>query len=149
MEEPEETPKQAPKSRTQDELAARAAELYKDAKPKIDELVTRARPKVDELVSRAKPKVEEAGKDAARYVREHEGEIKQAASTAARYRLPGPLRLVFEAIRPDRSQSVPMAEKKCSVCDLLNRPTAKFCNECGSRLPSSDSGPDAPKASQH
>ncbi len=138
MEEPRsgpEDPESPPPAKTpREELAARASELYKDAKPKVDDLVTKAKPKVDELVTKAKPRVEEAGKDAVRYVREHEGELKRAAALAARYRLPGPLRLAFDALRPDRSASEPAAEVKCAACDHLNPPASKFCNDCGSRL---------------
>ena len=142
MEEPRTDPKDTespqPVKKPQEEIAARASELYKDAKPKVDELVTRAKPKVDELVTKAKPRVEEAGKDAVRYVREHESDIKRAASLAARYRLPGPLRLVFDAMNPNRSQPEVEAESKCAACEHLNPPASKFCNDCGSRLTPSD-----------
>ena len=129
--EAESPPRRAP----QDDLAARASEVYNDVKPKVDEFVTRTKPKVEELVTRAKPKVEEAGKDAIRYVREHEDEIKRAASTVARYRLPIPLRVAFDSLRPDQNQTKPAAEIKCSDCEALNPHSAKFCNQCGSSLP--------------
>ncbi len=123
MEDPRETPEEAPKSKAKDELAARAAELYKEAKPKVDEMVTRA-----------KPRVEEAGREAARYVREHEGEIKKAASTVARMRLPLPFRLFFDAMRPEEPEAEPSAEIKCASCAHINPPAANFCNQCGSGL---------------
>jgi hypothetical protein len=106
-----------------DDAITRAAALLRDARPKLEKLVVRATP-------RAKL----AGRAALRYVREHEGEIKQVAATFARARLRGPFRLAADALAGSASATPTPADVRCSACGTPNIASAKFCQECGGRL---------------
>ena len=113
----------------QDDAITRAAARLRGAKPELDKLIVRATP-----VAKI------AGRAALRYVREHEGEIKQAGATFARARFRGPLRLVAEAIVKGASpsgaatKSQEQTQRLCQACGTANPAAARFCNACGQRL---------------
>ena len=112
----------SPPKASRGELAVKAARFLKRAKPKLNRFIVFAR-----------PRAEAAGQEALRYVREHEGEIKQNAVKLARYRLHGPLGLVVDALIRDPAPAEG-PDTRCSQCGSVNVSSARFCTECGSRL---------------
>jgi len=114
-----------PKAGRQDELVVKGAGILRNARPKLNRLIVIAR-----------PRAHAAGQEALRYVRKHEGEIKQTAAKLARVRLRGPLGLVVDALIHDSSPAEQRRGTKCPHCGMMNMPVAKFCNECGIRLTS-------------
>jgi hypothetical protein len=122
----------APAKLTREEIVVRTAAFLKDARPKVDRLIVFAR-----------PRAEAAGQQALRYVREHETEIKQAAAVAARGRLRWPFGILADALMPRSPRQAPPASV-CPTCDTANAASARFCNQCGSRLvPDSPPPPDS------
>ena len=107
----------------EEELARKAAKLVKASKPQLKS-----------LMAVAKPRPEEASKHAARYVREHENEIKDAALKLARTRLPGPIGMAVGALANGMPSETPQSAGACPKCATKNPPPAKFCSECGSSL---------------
>lgn len=105
------------------ELARKAADVVKAGKPQFKRLMAFTR-----------PRAEKAGREAARYVREHESEIKGAAAKLAQARLRGPLGMAVGALAGSASASGSQAVATCPRCATANPPLAKFCHECGLRL---------------
>src|SRR5687767_1909258 len=103
----------------EEELARRAAKLVKATKPQFKRLVafTQRRAQV-------------AGKEAIRYVREHESEIKRTAAKFARSRLRGPLGLIADSLANGSQVETNQLAAKCLACGTPNPLRAKFCNEC-------------------
>ena len=102
-----------------DELARRAAELAKAA-----------RPHVERLVAQSKPVVEQATQRTLGYMREHEDELRDVGLSLARLRL-GALGFVVDALKGQAP-----APRLCPRCQAENAPAARFCNQCGSALTS-------------
>ena len=107
----------------EEEIARKAAKLVKQGRPQLERLIARNR-----------PQAEKAGQQAARYVREHETEIKDAAMKLARTRLPGPLGMAMGALASGMSSDEKPRAAPCPTCATLNPPAANFCNQCGARL---------------
>lgn len=120
-------PDAAPPTR-EEEIARKAAQFVKSTKPQLKKFIESAR-----------PQAENAGREAARYVREHETEIKDAALKLAQARL-GPLGMVVGSIANGVSNEKGPAIASCSGCGTSNPRAANFCNECGQRL-SAQPGP--------
>jgi hypothetical protein len=118
---PEDGQPSSPKA-GEDELVVKAARFLK-----------RARPKLNRFIVFARPRAEAAGQEALRYVREHEGELKQNAVKLARYRLHGPLGLVVDALIRDPAPADGPGTR-CSQCGSVSVAGARFCTQCGSRL---------------
>jgi hypothetical protein len=108
------------------EIARRAARLVKTSKPQLKRLIAYTR-----------PRAENAGREAAKYVREHETEIKDAALKLARTRLPGPLGMAVGAIANSAASDKGREPQACPNCKTANAPAARFCSECGTKLDSS------------
>jgi hypothetical protein len=106
----------------EEEIARKAARLVKASKPQLKRAVELGR-----------PRAEAAGHEAARYVREHESEIKDAALRLARARL-GPLGAVVEALTGNAANRPSPSPVGCLGCGTENPPSANFCSECGQRL---------------
>ena len=125
MDEPasDQTPASTPASRPENEIVDKASAFLKQAAPKLNRLIVIAR-----------PHAKKAGEDAVRYVRDHEGEIKQAAGLLARSRMTGPLGLVVGALTSQAASAPQQPGLACAACNTLNTSTARFCSECGSRL---------------
>jgi hypothetical protein len=119
-----------------EELGRKAARLLRQGKPRVEKAIRDARPHVERVVERAKPHAEKAARDAWRYAQEHEDEIKRAALTGARMRVPG-LGLAMDAMK----NADPKAAKQaaCPACGTASQPNARFCTECGAQLPGAQS----------
>ncbi len=76
-----------------------------------------------------KPKLQKAGEKTLAFARDHEPEIRQTTAMVVRSRMPLPLGFVTDAIAPRAAQH------RCPGCETINPTSAKFCNNCGSRLP--------------
>jgi hypothetical protein len=112
-----------PRPLTREEAIARkAARLVKASKPQLKRAMDLGR-----------PRAEAAGHEAARYVREHEAEIKDAALKLARARL-GPLGAMVEALAGNTTNPASPPLVGCLGCGTENPPSANFCSECGQRL---------------
>jgi catechol 2,3-dioxygenase-like lactoylglutathione lyase family enzyme len=120
-----------PRSRS-DELAERAMAIYRDSKPKLDEIVARARPRAQEM-----------SRQALRLAREHEDELRQAADALARTRLRGSLGIAASALASPTSGTRKRRGRTCSACQTLNPQVARFCSQCGTPLVGE--GPSAAK----
>ena len=101
---------------------------------KAADLVKAGRPKFKRLIALTRPRAERAGRNAARYVREHESEIKDAAAKLAQARLRGPLGMVVGSLANSTSTDKSRPVTACPRCATANPPVAKFCQECGLRL---------------
>jgi hypothetical protein len=119
----DQTPAKPPAAKPENEIAVKASAFLKQAAPKLNRLIVIAR-----------PHAKKAGEDAARYVRDHEGEIKQAAGMLARSRMTGPLGLVVGALTSQAGSAPRQPGVACNACSTLNTATARFCSECGARL---------------
>jgi ribosomal protein L40E len=87
------------------------------------------------MIERARPLATTAGKDALRYAREHEEEIKRTALKGARLHMRGPFGYVVGALADAATRGAEQpASVLCSSCDAENPGGAKFCNQCGARL---------------
>jgi len=106
--------------KARDEVSRRATTLAQNAGPKVEY-----------VLARAKPRARDAGRQAVRYAREHEAELKQAASILARYSLRGPLGIAVGAMASNASRQ---PDVECPSCKAQNPPIARFCNECGKPL---------------
>ena len=122
QEHPDQPPPPSLPTREQ-EVARTAARLVKASKPKLKRLIAYTR-----------PRAENAGREAARYVREHETEIKDAALKLAQTRLRGPLGMAVGALANGASSEKTTSERLCPSCSTPNTQAAKFCHECGTRL---------------
>ena len=109
-------------------------EARPDRAAELAEVLRGATPRLRKLLAVARPRADAAGRQALRYAREHEGEIKQAASTLARYRVRGPLGLLVRALTEAAPRTEREPGRKCAACGTANVPSARFCNQCGSRL---------------
>ncbi len=109
----------------EEELGRKAAELVKASKPQFRRLMAFTR-----------PRAETAGKQAARYVREHESEIKQAAVKLARARVTGPLGMLADTLVNAATSEAGSKPRSlaCGGCGTSNALSAKFCSECGAKL---------------
>lgn len=129
MSDVEPTPDKAPAGSREEELARKAAQLLKASKPQLRRLMDVTRPRAQQM-----------GQEAARYVREHETELKDAATRVALSRLTGPLGMAANALaqqlQPAQQQA--LTTSICPSCSTANHPSAKFCNECGGKLPAAD-----------
>lgn len=128
---PEDEPAIDPKRAARDEQAGVAAErlgrvlgrfarkakvtgggLAREARPDAELLARKARAAADA----ARPHVERAGREALKYAREHEGEIKQGARTAAEFTarraVPLPLRPIVTAVEEDRRRRPPLRDDR-------------------------------------
>lgn len=117
----EEPPKQTPA----EDIGRRAAELWKNAGPRLSGMVEQTR-----------PKVEKAGRDAFEYARTHEDELREAALRLARSRVMGPLGIVVDGVMRAAAPASPTADAAlaCAACSASNPPRSRFCNQCGSPL---------------
>ncbi len=117
--------KQPEQPRTrQDELAERAMAIYRESKPKLDDIVARARPRAQEM-----------SRQALRLAREHEDELRQAADTLARTRLRGSLGVAASALTSSQSGSSRSRRgRACEACQTVNPPVARFCSQCGAPM---------------
>jgi hypothetical protein len=106
-------------------LGKRARRLWQDGRPELERLIERARP----LASTA-------GKDALRYAREHEDEIKRTALKGARLHMRGPFGYMIGTLADAaaRGAGEPPARALCPGCEAENPGGARFCNQCGARL---------------
>ena len=101
---------------------------------KAAELVKAARPRFKRLLAFTQPRAQLAASEAARYVREHEPELKSAAAKLARSRLRGPLGFLADSLTGSASAERQQPASRCPACETENPASAKFCNECGLRL---------------
>jgi hypothetical protein len=107
-----------------EELGRKAAELWKNARPRLNRLVEQTR-----------PKVEKAGRDAIEYAKAHEDELRANALRLARTRFVGPLGLVLDGMTGGETQPATREQAlSCGACGTQNHPRARYCNECGNRL---------------
>jgi hypothetical protein len=97
---------------------------------KAGRLFRRSGPELKRLVEEHRPKVEKASKDALRYAKEHEDEIRALALKGVRMRA-GPLGMMVDALNPAQP---PAPEPGCPACKAINAKAARFCNQCGARL---------------
>jgi hypothetical protein len=100
-----------------EELGRRAARLAKAAKPHVRR-----------LAAEAGPRAQQAAGEALQYAKEHEEELRDAATKLARARL-GTIGMAIDAL--GRAGAPPRA---CPSCDGANPTGAKFCNHCGAAL---------------
>jgi hypothetical protein len=109
----------------EEEFARKAARLVKKSKPQLKRAIEATR-----------PRAEAAGREAARYAREHEAEIKAAALKLAQARL-GPLGAIAGTLaNGPANPAATTSATVCVVCGTENPPASNFCNECGNRLAS-------------
>ena len=114
----------------------RTRQFLEESRPKVDKAIQDARPKVQKAVEDYRPRVEQAGRDAVKYAQEHQDEIKGLALRGARMRL-GPLGMAIDALGIGSQPQQPQpASNACTACGSQNTPSARFCSECGARLPS-------------
>ena len=107
----------------EEQIARKAARLVKASKPRLKRAIELTR-----------PRAEAAGREAARLVREHETEIKDAALKLAQARL-GPLGAIAGTLaNGPASPSTTPAATACPVCGTENPVGSNYCNECGNRL---------------
>ena len=119
--------------RTAEALGRKAARLLRRGKPRVEQALNQARPRVERAVNHARPHAEKAARDAWQYAQQHEDDIKRAAVRGARTRMFGPFGLVFDALQ---SNSRPAPKRTvCPACGTGYAPQARFCTECGARLP--------------
>jgi hypothetical protein len=101
-------------------------------------IVKKARPTAERLAAETAPKLRETGRNAVEFAREHEDELRDAASRLARARLTGPLGLVVNAVtaNPMERPAPPGAVSQvvCPSCSSPNPPVARFCNQCGAPM---------------
>jgi hypothetical protein len=111
-------------------LSKRAARLWQEG-----------RPEVARWIERARPLATSAGKDALRYAREHEDEIKRTALKGARLHMRGPFGYMIGTLADAaaRGAGEPPARALCPACEAENPGGARFCNQCGARLESKPS----------
>jgi ElaB/YqjD/DUF883 family membrane-anchored ribosome-binding protein len=115
----------------------RARRFVEESRPKVEKAVQDARPKVEKAVEVYRPVVEKAGRDAVKYAQEHPEEVKGLAMKGARMRL-GPLAMAIDALGLGQEPSQPSGPAgACPECRKSNEAGAKFCSECGQRLPGS------------
>lgn len=86
-------------------MARKAAEGVKQAADAI-------RPEVNRLAHQAKPHVERAAKRAVQYGREHNEEIKRAATTVGRAALPRSIKIAVDALGTEPSEKTEHKPKK-------------------------------------
>lgn len=97
-------------------------------------------PGVRRLAKDLQPRAEATGREAARFAKAHDAEIKTAGMRLLRGRFVGPLGLVIDALEtelrrgPTGEPSSAAAEGACPSCGSANPSRAKFCNECGAKL---------------
>jgi hypothetical protein len=102
-----------------------------------------AKPRARRLATEAGPQAEKASRAAARYARQHDAELMQAALKLVRLRL-GPLGMLVDAVAqpqpqpPDAQQQSPGSARasglRCPSCEAVNAMAARFCDQCGSAL---------------
>jgi hypothetical protein len=103
-----------------------------------------AKPRARRLATEAGPQAEKASRAAARYARQHDAELMQAALKLVRMRL-GPLGMLVDAVAPppqsqpaDAPQQSPGPARasglRCPNCEAVNAMAARFCDQCGSAL---------------
>jgi hypothetical protein len=111
--------------RRAEELARKAARLFR-----------RGRPTIEKAVADNRPRVEKAVKGAWQYTQEHEDEIKRTALKAARMKVRGPFGFVFDAVSNGLRDEAPAQApvRACPACNAANTPNARFCAQCGVRL---------------
>jgi hypothetical protein len=123
----------------------RARKIVEDGRPKVEKAIQDARPKVEKAVEVYRPKLEQAGRDAMKYAQEHDRELKGMALQGAR-RL-GPLGMAIDALgvgaQPATSAG---AARTCPHCMRPNAADARFCSECGARLPETPGAAGNPKS---
>jgi len=97
-------------------------EAAREARPEAERLAHATR----DAVERARPLVEQAGRDAVRYVREHDQEIKRIARVSAEVTahqvMPGRLRPIVAALEAERWQRAPLRDAR-STRDPAAPPT--------------------------
>ena len=101
---------------------ATGKELAREARPEAERLARQARIAADA----ARPHLERAGREAVKYAREHEDEIKQAARTGAevtaRRAIPLPLRPIVDAVEQDRRRRPPLRDDRAPDDPPATRP---------------------------
>jgi hypothetical protein len=118
----------------------RTKRFIDENRPKVEKAIQDARPKIEKAVEDYRPRVEQAGRDAVRYAQEHEDELRGLALKGARARL-GPLGMAIDALGISPQPSKPTTQlPACPSCRATNVPSAKFCTQCGTRLPESPPG---------
>lgn len=119
--------------RAAEELGRKAARLLRLSKPRVEQAIQEARPHVERAVNQAKPQAEKVAKGAWRYAQTHEEEIKRAAVKGARMRVRGPFGFLIDALQNNNSPTP--AQATCPACGTLFQAHARFCTECGAKLP--------------
>jgi hypothetical protein len=106
-------------------LSKRARRLWQDGRPELERLIERARPLATS-----------AGKDAIRYAREHEDEIKRTALRGARLHMRGPFGYMIGTFADAAARGAGEQPQRvlCASCEADNPGGARFCNQCGARL---------------
>ncbi len=119
--------------RIANEVRPRVERFVDEAKPRVEQLIDGAKPRVEKLIDGAKPRVEKAASDATRYAREHDQEIRGAASTLLFSRSRGGWRLALNSLAGN-AFGRGSAALTCAACGSANGATARFCDQCGSAL---------------
>ncbi len=122
----------SPASPLAEGLGRRAGRLFKAA-----------RPRVERVVARTRPRLEKAARDAIQYARDHEEEIRDAATKLVSARVRGPLGPVVGAVaRQVGMHDAAREARRCPACQAVNPAGSKFCNQCGGGLqPPQQQGP--------
>jgi hypothetical protein len=99
-------------------------EAAREARPEAERLAQQARAAAEA----ARPRIEEAGRQAIRYVRDHDEEIKRAAIVAgeitARQVMPARLRPIVHAIEADRWRRAPLRDDRMPPAPRAAAPDA-------------------------
>jgi hypothetical protein len=115
-------------------LGRKAGRLMKTARPRLEEAARTAKPRIQDAATAARPHIEKAVQTAAQYAREHEEELKQAATGVVKSRLPLPLRGAVDAVVPKAAPVNKVTPLRCSRCGQENPAGSRFCNQCGATL---------------
>ncbi len=101
-------------------------------------LAKAARPRLERLAAESTPRIQQTSREAIQYAREHQDELRQAATKLARARIRGPLGPLVDAIASNVAAAArrePAARGLCGACGQVNPAAARFCNQCGAQLP--------------
>ena len=110
-----------------------SGELAEKLGRKAGELVKILKPGLRRAFVGAKPLLEETGRQASRFAREHDAEIKQSVAKVVRARVGGPLGVLVDAATSHYGDQGNGSDQ-CPSCKSINPQGAKFCNQCGSSL---------------
>ncbi len=116
-----------------EEARPRVDRIVNEVRPRVERFVDEAKPRVEKLIDGAKPRVEKAASDATRYAREHDQEIRGAASTLLFSRSRGGWRLALNSLAGN-AFGRGSAALTCAACGSANGATARFCDQCGAAL---------------